>query len=301
MEISNLLIAFGFGVFGAALGALAAFEFVGLLVIVLVTIQVCTGHPSDFVNLPFGYFGPHAGGFASGVAATAYAARKGKLGSGRDITAGLCGLDAPDVLLVGGIFGIIGYLCIWVFNKIPAFSSGLGWTDTVAFTVVVSGFITRLVFGKTGLLGKPAAGISHLNPPAEKCWMPYHSRLPQLLTLGVGVGLATGYLGLSLGSNGALLAFGVSAFSLIFLHFNTNIPISHHIGLPAATVAALSGSILWAGLIGICCALLGELLSRLFLVHGDTHIDPPAFTIFIATTIIHFLATIGLFNTITLI
>lgn len=71
-------------------------------------------------------------------------------------------------------------------------------------------------------------------------------------------------------------AFSVSAFSLIFLHFNTNIPISHHIGLPAATVAALSGSILWAGLIGICCALLGELLSRLFLVHGDTHIDPPA-------------------------
>lgn len=301
MEISNLLIAFGCGIFGAALGALAAFEFVGLLVIALVIIQVSTGAPSDFINFPFGYFGPHAGGFGAGVAATAYAARKGKIGSGRDITTGLCGLDSPDVLLVGGVFGVIGFLCIWVFNKIPNFSSGLAWTDTVAFTVIVSGIITRLVFGKTGIFGKPEQGISHLNPPAEKCWMPYHSRLSQLVTLGVGVGMAAGYLGVSLGGNGALLAFGVSAFSLIFLHFNTNVPISHHIGLPAATAAALSGSIIWAGITGICCALLGEFLSRLFLVHGDTHIDPPAFTIFISTTIIHFLSTVGMFSAITLI
>lgn len=301
MAISDLLIAFGFGVFGAALGALAAFEFVGLLVIALVVIQVSTGAPSDFINFPFGYFGPHAGGFASGVAATAYAARKGKLSSGRDILTGLSGLGAPDVLLIGGLFGVIGYLCAWLFNHIPAFPSGLAWTDTVAFTVVISGIITRLVFGKTGLFGQPERGIRRCFPPKEKCWMPYHSKLGQLLTLGCGIGLAAGYLGLSLGGNGALLAFGVSTFSLIFLHFNTNVPISHHIALPSAIAATLSGSLLWAAIIGICCALLGELLSRLFLVHGDTHIDPPAFTIFISTTFVHFLSTIGLFVLIPLI
>lgn len=76
---------------------------------------------------------------------------------------------------------------------------------------------------------------------------------------------------------------------------------SHHIGLPAATVAALSGSILWAGLIGICCALLGELLSRLFLVHGDTHIAPLLLPFLLPPRLFTLLATIGLFNTITLI
>lgn len=301
MEISNLLIAFGCGVFGAALGALAAFEIVGLLVIALVVIQVATGTPSDFINFPFGYFGPHAGGFAAGVAATAYAAKRGKLSSGRDIVTGLSGLGSADVLIIGGLFGVIGFIGIWVFNQIPTFSSGLPWTDTVAFTVVISGIITRFAFGKTGLFGQPKSGVTRLNPPVDQCWMPYHSRLTQLITLGGGIGLAAGYLGISLGNNGALLAFGISAFTLIFLHFNTNVAITHHISLPAATAAALSGSVLWAGLIGIGCALLGELLSRLFLVHADTHIDPPAFTIFIATTIIHFLATIGLFIAVPLI
>lgn len=75
---------------------------------------------------------------------------------------------------------------------------------------------------------------------------------------------------------------------------------SHHIALPAALVAVLSGSLLWAGIVGIICALLGELMSRIFLVHGDTHIDPPAMAIAIMTTAVNLLATIGLFTLIPL-
>lgn len=296
MNSMDLLIAFGAGIFGAAIGALAAFEFVGLLVIAMAVTQIITAAPSDFIQFPFGFFGPHAGGFAAGVAATAYAAKKGKLASGRDITAGLSGLGAPDVLLVGGVFGALGYLIAWGLNKIPAFPTGLAWTDTVALTVVISGVIVRLLFGKTGLLGKPDAGIRRCYPPQDKCWMPYHSRIPQLSVLGLGIGLMAGYLGHSFGGNGALLAFGISAFSLIFLHFNTQVPVSHHIALPAALVAALSGSLIWAAIVGILCALLGELISRIFLVHGDTHIDPPAFTIVIMTTLVNFLGTIGFFT-----
>ncbi len=37
---------------------------------------------------------------------------------------------------------------------------------------------------------------------------------------------------------------------------------------------------------GIAGALLGEIFSRLFLIHGDTHVDPPAFAIFTMTTIV---------------
>lgn len=295
MNSFDLLVAFGGGIFGAAIGALGAFEFVGLLVIVMAIVQIITGAPSDFIMFPFGFFGPHTGGFAAGVAATAYAAKKGKLGSGRDITAGLSGLGAYDVLLIGGVFGALGYAIAWVLNLVPAFSSGFAWTDTVALTVVISGVITRLVFGKTGLLGKPEQGIRRCYPPQDKCWMPYHSRIPQLSVLGIGIGLMAGYLGQKFGGSGALLAFGIAAFSLIYLHFNTQVPVSHHIALPAALVAVLSHSLIWAAIVGVICALLGELVSRLFLVHGDTHIDPPAMTIAIMTTLINLVATLGLF------
>lgn len=292
----DLVIAFGGGIFGAAIGALAAFEFVGLLVIAMTVAQIISGNPSDFINFPFGLFGPHTGGFAAGVAATAWAAKKGKLGSGRDITAGLSGLGAYDVLLVGGIFGTLGYVIAWFLNQVPALPSGGAWTDTVALTVVISGVITRFAFGKTGLLGKPEAGIRRCYPPQDKCWMPYHSRIPQLTVLGLGIGLMGGYLGIKFGGDGALLVFGISAFSLIFLHFNTQVPVSHHIALPAALVAIASHSLIWAGLVGIICALVGELVSRLFLIHADTHIDPPALTIALMTSIINVIAITGLFT-----
>ena len=188
------------------------------------------------------------------------------------------------------------YIIAWGLNQIPAFPSGNAWTDTVALTVVISGVVSCLVFGKTGLFGKPEQGIRHCYPPQDKCWIPYHSRIPQLSVLGLGIGLMAGFLGLKFGGNGALLAFGISAFSLIFLHFNTQVPVSHHISLPAALVAVPSGSLIWAAIVGIICAILGELMSRIFLIHGDTHIDPPAMVITIMTTMINLLATIGLFT-----
>ncbi|MCV5935016.1 propanediol utilization system permease GrpO, partial [Escherichia coli] len=77
-----------------------------------------------------------------------------------------------DVLLVGGVFGAVGYIIAWGLNQIPAFPSGNAWTDTVALTVVISGVVSRLVFGKTGLFGKPEQGIRHCYPPQDKCWIP---------------------------------------------------------------------------------------------------------------------------------
>ncbi|WP_127957970.1 permease [Serratia microhaemolytica] len=301
MNSVNLLIAFGGGIFGSAIGSLAAFEFVGLLVIVMTVTQIVSGNASDFINFPFGMFGPHSGGFAAGVAATAWAAKRGKLVSGREIGVGLSGLGAYDVLLIGGVFGALGYGIVSLLNQLPALPSGGAWTDTVALTVVISGVIARLAFGKTGLFGRPQTGVNRYHPPQEKCWVPYHSRLPQLAVLGLGIGLIAGYLGLQFGADGALLAFGISAFSLILLHLKTQIPVSHHIALPAALAAIASQSLMWAALVGIVCAFVGELASRLFLIHGDTHIDPPAVTIALMTSIINLLAMFGLFSVLPLL
>jgi hypothetical protein len=40
----------------------------------------------------------------------------------------------------------------------------------------------------------------------------------------------------------------------------------------------------------LLAALLGELFSRLFLIHGDTHIDPPANAIWVMATVVFVLS-----------
>lgn len=55
------------------------------------------------------FFGPHIA-FAGGVAASAFARKKGITENGADIATALGGCNEPSVLLVGGIFGVIGFL-----------------------------------------------------------------------------------------------------------------------------------------------------------------------------------------------
>ena len=59
MNSLDIVVAFGGGIFGAAVGALAAFEFVGLLVIAMTVVQIITGASSDFITFPFDCLAPH--------------------------------------------------------------------------------------------------------------------------------------------------------------------------------------------------------------------------------------------------
>lgn len=291
LSLSGLLIAFASGVFGAAIGALPAFIIVGLLVLVGVGIQTAGGG-GDFLGIaPFGAWGPHVGGFASGVAAVAYASSRGKHETGRDILAGMMGKNSPDILLVGGVFGIIGYALNWLF-ALPG-----AWTDTVALSVVVSAIIARFVFGKSGLLGQVKEGESRYSPSPAYCWVPWQSKPLQLLMIGLGAGAFSAYLAVTIpNGGGVVLGFGLAATSLLFLQFGTQIPITHHIALPAAVAAAASGSILWGVIFGIGSAFVGEFMANTFCAWGDTHIDPPAATIWPMTSLSILLATVGIYQ-----
>lgn len=295
MSLAGFLVAIGGGIFGAAIGALPAFAFVGFLVLIGVAVQLATGE-AYFLGVPFGAFGPHVGGFASGVAAAAYAARGGKIDGGRNILLGLMGVDSASVLLVGGAFGAFGYLVNWALSLIPGFGAGLAWTDTVALTVVISAIAARLIFGRAGLFGKVPAGESRYAPPKEKRWLPWQSDPAQLATVGIGVGLLAGYFGATFAGVGPILAFGLAASSIILLQFGVKIPVTHHIALPAAIAGAASGSLIWGAVVGLGCAFVGEFMARTFLVYGDTHIDPPAATIAPMTTLVNLLTALGLFT-----
>ncbi len=279
IDWSLLPIAFAGGALGAAVGASAAFIFTGLFVLIGVAIAAGGGGKEFIGTVAFGpLLGPHIS-FAGGVAAAAFAAKAGHHSTGRDLGRGLAGLGRPDVLAVGGVFGVIGFLMQAAIAATPVGPL----TDSIALTVFLSAVIVRLVFGKTGLLGDRTQ-------PGE--WLAFQRDWPQVIALGAVLGLSSAFLARVIGADkgGDVAGFGFAATGLLFLHTGTTVPVWHHIALPAAIGFTATGGNLYAGMAaGVAGAVLGELYARAFLNHGDTHIDPPAAAIATMTVLLKLL------------
>lgn len=300
-SLAILLGSFAGGLFGAAIGGLPAFIFTGFMVLAGTGVAL-SGSEFDFItNIAFGpVFGPHIA-FAGGVAGAAYANRRGLLENGKNINAPLVGLNDPSVLLVGGAFGLGGHMVQQLID------AGIGsYTDAVAMVVFISGVTARLIFGKCGLTGSltPEARARGWHVPGgEQIWAAYQQGFVQASVLGSGAGLLSGWMVtafaeistdyVQVGTVGVVLGFGISAATLILLQIGYDCPITHHMTLPGAvaatTILAVGGApglaVLAGGAFGLLGALVGELASRLFLIHGDTHVDPPAFAIFVLTSV----------------
>jgi len=323
-----IIAAFAGGAFGAAVGALPAFIFTGLMVIAGEAggLQGVTG------DVAFGpVFGPHIS-FAGGAAAAAYAAKKGYMTSGFDFheskNIGYALGPKTDVLVVGGLFGIVG-LVITQFSA----NFSLPW-DPIAVAVVLSALVHRLAFGYRIVGEVSGSGILDMSPfetgakkqsdtgtvsdvvkkatdrPAVEPWLPHQYKWGEVAFLGLIVGVLGAFIALKTGS--PFLAFGISAASLLFLNLGVEkIPVTHHMTLPASTIAlavtateggALSGlgdtsAIVIGGAFGILCALFGELFQRVFYAHGDTHWDPPAAAITFGTFVIALFYFAGIVGT----
>jgi len=322
------------GAFGAALGALPAFVFTGFLVMTG-GLSASPGGQEAIGGIGIGFgpvFGPHIS-FAAGAAAAAYAAKKGILQSGfdyhngKDITFALG--SRPDVLAVGAAFGMFGILSERMFRMLAV------PTDPIAITVVLSAFLHRIVFGYSviGVVSSKADGYFDMGPfereemrpegevfgdgekdgpdrLAVEPWLPNMYLWSHVAAIGLVTGAVAGYAAFQSGS--PFLGFGISAASLIFLNLGIEkIPVTHHMTLPGATAfvavstsgnAALAGlgpgaALIIAAVFGLIGALLGEVLQRLFYAHGSTHVDPPAFSIFINHSFIAVLAFAGIFPT----
>ncbi len=353
------LAAFAGGAFGAALGALPAFAFTGIMVIAGEAANVvaeATGiEPTIGItgSIAFGpVFGPHVS-FAGGAAAAAYAAQKGYMDTGFDFHEAKNISHAlgtkPDVLVVGGLFGVFGMVARQA-------SEGLGmpW-DPIAMGVVVSAVAHRLVLGYPLIGSIRSENIWDMTPfereemhttaeggeivadgsgmdvaqtdgaqteeaTGERAdetenvsqrlvvepWLPHQYRWANVAMLGLVVGLLGGYLVLVTGS--AFLGFGISAATLLFLACGVEqIPVTHHITLPASTAAvALAGgttgmaavpALAIAAVFGVSGALSGEVIQRVFYAHSDTHFDPPAAAIALNTFFIGALYYLGVFST----
>lgn len=335
--LEMLLAAFAGGAFGAAVGALPSFSLAGLMVIVGELYKLAhrtlgvDSAPVDITgSIAFGVvLGPHIA-FGGGAAAVAYAAKRGYLDTdfeyheAKHITRGLG--SRPDVLAVGGVFGIIGY---WIATLSATLSLP---TDPVALGVVVSALLHRVAFGYS-LIGAGFSRLFDMTPFEQgqrresegavqtdgghsrwvvEPWLPYQYRWSNVLMLGFVVGILGAYIAYLTAS--AFLAFGISVVALVFLNAGVaEVPVTHHMSLPASTVVVasvnastssltpatvsqalpLGEAVMLGAAFGVVGALLGELAQRVFYAHADTHLDPPAASIVVTSLLIALLAIAG--------
>lgn len=336
--IGMIIAAFAGGAFGSAIGALPAFIFTGFLVMAGETAGILSGDllelmavdaelaETDSITSSLGFgpvFGPHIS-FAAGAAASAFAAKKGYMDTGfpyheaKNIAYALG--PRPDVMFVGGLFGILGY---WIATLSSALA--LPW-DPIAMGVVLSAVVHRLAFGYP-LIGDPQNGLLNMKPFEEnnrrvigesaagddrkegrftvEPWLPHQYKWGHVSMIGLVVGILAAFITYTTGS--VFLPFGISAATLLFLNCGVaNVPVTHHISLVASTsiVAATGGGylenplylmLLLGALFGVIAAVSGEWIQRIFYAHSDTHLDPPAAAIVMGTFLIAVLAMTGLF------
>ncbi|MCC5905934.1 MAG: hypothetical protein JJU13_07010 [Balneolaceae bacterium] len=328
--LGMLIAAFAGGAFGAAIGALPAFIFTGFLVMLGEAVRILSGDYSGLMGVDpdtlnsaaitgqigFGpVFGPHIS-FAAGAAASAYAAKKGYMDTGfpygeaKNIAYAFG--PKPDVLLVGGLFGILGY---WLATLSSIFS--MPW-DPIAMAVVLSAFAHRIFF-KYPIIGNAKKGLMNMVPfekkePREKGssrlliepWLPHQYKWSHVIFLGVIVGILAAFITYETGS--VFLPFGISAAILIFLNLGVEkIPVTHHISLVSSTSVAaasigepttfaLSAMLILGAFFGGIAAIFGEIIQRIFYAHADTHFDPPAAAIVMGTILIAFFYMIDIFE-----
>jgi len=292
VDVITLIAAFGGGVLGAAVGAVPIF-IVAAGVLAVVGVAAGVGGSTELLSIAFGpVLGPHVS-FAGGVAAAAYAGSRGALPTGRDIGSPLMALRRVDVLLVGGAFGSAGYALHSLFTM----AGVANWTDTVALVVVISNLAARLMFGSTGPFGSPSQPTGRrFRPDDSASWLPWQQDWRHVAIIGASVGVAAAYLtakgGLVVGRES--LGFGISNIILVFLVMGNKAPVTHHISMPAALAIVHGGGVLMGGVCGLLGAVLGEAASRAFLIHGDTHIDPPAVAIGLVATLLLVLKAAGI-------
>lgn len=258
----GLIAATAGGAMGAAIGGNYAFVFTGLMILTAFGVRAATS--AEVGNVFFNYvafgpfFGPHIA-FAGGAAAAAYAANKKhykvpaanrtdamlpdvdrpdeEFQTGKDVSEPLARLNRADVLAVGALFGILGYLVQIGISNIPWFG---GNVDSIALTVVTSGIVARLAFGGSFLnadkFNKDAQGfMAKIAPTTDHFWLRYQEKPSAFIGLGVWFGIAAGGVAIAVATlfEGAhvwanTLPFAMSAVVILFLILGHRMPVQHH-------------------------------------------------------------------------
>lgn len=191
------------------------------------------------------FFGPHIA-FAGGVAAAAYAKKKGGSENGADVVSALAGLNEPDVLLVGDVFGVIGYLFkeLVIVNLFAGTVSPRLVTDAPGITVFCSAILVRLIFG-----GKFKTGSDFMSKGKNLTTTLVIAFSYSLVVAGVyTAAVSSGVAVETFGGLYNVLILGLAAFGLTFAVAGQAFFGCHHIVIIAAEAAVQSYAAITFGL-----------------------------------------------------
>lgn len=297
MDLISIILAFGTGIVGACFGGLNAFIWCGFVGLGMIGVDAATGL-GMVGQAAFGWWFAPLYAFFGGAVAVAYARKMGYTPSGKDIGLPLTSIKKPDALLVGGIASVIGYVCLTLMTS-PSY---IGWAgvDGMAFWIFILSVITKAIFDGGKIFGtvsdEAKAAGGRFGGHTVSCWLPWQRAGWEKIVIGLGFSLAGGFGTWALLQSPAtagiapFLGFFISASSLIMLLYGTQIPVTHHITLPAGyavtmyaaaagTGADLGTALVWAAGIGIASAFVADFWSDIFYAYGDVHVDPPAMAI----------------------
>lgn len=268
MSISLIILitAFCGGIIGALTGAFQACMLAGFIGI----LTACFPESTLLSGIFSTGFIPYIS-FGGGVAATAYASkiRKHNL-KGADILKSLNFTNDFSVLIVSGIFAVLGYTMAWAVNK-----SGFK-CDAGSISCIVSAVIVRIIFGDKKFFNKNMKSISRYTTNKRE-WI-------YIALFGLAIAFMASYIVQKTGNT--FLPFYLSLFSLMFYFIDPNFPPSHHITCIAGYAFAASGSLFWGAFWGMIAAVVSILLQDSINTDASTHIDPPATTIGLLSIII---------------
>jgi hypothetical protein len=289
----TIITAFSAGFLAAGLGAATSIVMTAFMILAGMMANIAGADYNIVTNIGFGLFlGPQVA-FGPACAAAVYAFKKGYMDNGGDIFKPLITLHKPDVMVVGGIFGILG----WYINiGLGALTNGT--LDTVASTVVIVSLLGKVLFTGT-LFGKVPEGKSRFSLDAVS-WLPYQSCTTSisLMLHGMTVGAITSYFVYAMCTtaaetgNTALVdacgfpVWAIAVIGFLAMCYGYQVPIYHHIAFGAVYASKMAfqagggqSCILWGIAFGLLAAYLGDFLAKVFFLYGDAFIDPPSMTI----------------------
>lgn len=310
LSLNTLLMVFGGGVIGAALGGLWAIIICAIFALLGIVLLMAGGSDFLLLGVAFGpIFGPHVGGFGAGLVAGSYAVWRGKHPSGaaKDILTPLIHAGG-DTMLVGGVASVAAHLLLQVLAKVPL----LGQSDLIAVDLFIVMIVTRLIFHKEGPLGNMQSikenGLLNTKDYSIS-WGGWQSPMKLNIPIGIGAGILSASLAMGIktaldpmvaaGTVSGVAGFvaplvagwALSLVILIPLQVTSGkiqqVPIMHCFSIMAAWAFMYTGSILVAAIVAVLAGMVQELCARVFYNHGSTHIDPPAVAIMICTFLIN--------------
>lgn len=305
MDLVSIILAFAAGIVGTTIGGTQAFVWTGLVGLAGMGVDAALGGGIQFIGaVPFGFWFHPAFAFLGAVAAGAYARKMGYAESGKVAANSACaGLRKPDVLLVGGVTGAVGYVTMTLLtgSAFLGLKADGGATAIFPLSLIVKAIFDGNIVGKVPDEIKANGG--RFGGHYLACWLPQQRGGWQKVVIAAGWALCSAFATYFLfqfpqtSGFAPFIGFFISASSLALLLMGMEIPVTHHITLTAGyavlmLVTANGGSVsgipvetalIWGLGMGMAGAFLAEFLSDCFYVYGDVHVDPPAMAIFVCS------------------